>query len=182
MNFGSPPRLLLPHPVVSPCLGKGLSPSLCMKLYPPGTFVSRQLGSNCSLSIQATEPPCHLFDTLTGSPLLPASCTTEGLDNLRIIQETHACFVKATALPTPAYAAADLDLMNVWITNHLIPFTAQGHLSYLRQRNIYLEDVPYTPNSRLPMLNQIACAELDLAMDEASRASQPSSEWGQPPP
>lgn len=104
------------------------------------------------------------------------------------MQETHAQFVKATALPTPAYApafsqaATDLDLMNLWITDHLVPSTAGSHLSHLQQRNIYSDDVPYDPNSRLPMLNQLACAELNLAMDVASQATRPSGQWGQPPP
>lgn len=174
MNIGSLPCLLLPCPVLSPCLGNGLSPSLCTNLHPPGSFVSPQVGTNLSPRIQATEPPRHFFNTLTVSPPLLASRAARVLAHLRIMQETHTWFDEATSLPMPAYAAArsqaaaDHDLMNLWITDHLILSTAQGHLSRLCQRNIYSDDVPYAPNSCLPMLNQLARAELDLAMDEAS--------------
>lgn len=72
--------------------------------------------------------------------------------------------------------------MSLWITNHLIPSSAQGNLSYIQQRNIYPKNVTYNPNSRLPILNVLACAELEIAMDEARGAAYPPGQWGQPPP
>lgn len=67
---------------------------------------------------------------------------------------------RETALRTPDYAvarsqaAADLDLMKLWITDHLVPTTAQGYLSHLWQRNICSANVPYAPNSRVPVLSR----------------------------
>lgn len=114
MKIGSPPCPNLPCLVVSPWPGKYLSPG-----------------------VKSTGPPRHLFDTSTGSPLFSAACMTRVLNDLRIMKETHAQYVEATALPTSAYAdscsqdAADLALINLWITNHLFPSTAHGHLSHL---------------------------------------------------
>ena len=104
------------------------------------------------------------------------------------MQETHTCFFQATALPTPAYAAAcsqaaaDLDLMSLCITDHLIPSTTLGPLPHLCQQNIHLDNMPYAPNSRLPTLNRLARPELELAMDEANQALHHAHQWGQPPP
>ena len=96
----------------------------------------------------STRLPALLFCQLIG---LLVSWT-----DLRVMTETHNRFVEATALPTPAYAAArsqaaaDLDFMRLRITDSLIPATTQGPLPPLRQRNIYPDDVPYAPHSRCP--------------------------------
>ena len=96
--------------------------------------------------------------------------------------------MEATALPTPAYlaarsqAASDLDFMSLQITDNLIPATTRGPLPPLRQRNVYSDQVPFAPDSRLQHLNRLARAEIDLGLDEAYQTARRAREWGQPPP
>ena len=186
-DVGSPPRLDLPRPMMSPRI-TNLSPSAQSSLSAPAHHASPRPRHEMSPDVRPSEGPLRSFDSATGSPLLSADRTARVLDDLRVMTETHNRFVEATALPTPAYAAArsqaaaDLDFMRLRITDSLIPATTRGPLPPLRQRNIYPDDVPYAPHSRLPVLNRLARAELDLAMAEVHDNAQRARQWGQPPP
>ena len=165
-----------------------LSPSVRSGLHAASAHGSPRSLTELSPGLVPSDSPLRSYDTATGSPLLSPARTARVLDDLRIMQETHNRFVEATALPTPAYlaarsqAASDLDFMSLRITDNLIPATTRGPLPPLRQRNVYSDQVPFAPDSRLPHLNRLARAEIDLGLDEAFQTARRAREWGQPPP
>lgn len=70
----------------------------------------------------------------------------------------HASYVTATSLPAPAYnsagsqGTAEIDILSLCISDTLIPRTAHGSLSHIRERNTHPKDVAYALHSWFPQL------------------------------